>query len=471
MLTIDIDAEGFATLTIDMPGRSMNVIDWNFNSAFDEVMSGLLADTAVKGIVIVSGKPSFVAGADLAIMKDFLAPSMTPASASRKIGEIGQVLRKFEQGGKPVVAAASGTALGGGLELMLAAHYRIAADNPRARFGLPEVTLGLLPGAGGTQRLPRLIGVAKALPILLNGRPLTVVAAKDVGIIDEIVPPENLVAAAKAAIREGRVSASAPWDIKGYRLPGDQPSSTATLDLFSMTNARMLAETQGNYPAPKAILSCVFEGMRLPIDKGLKIERDYFGTLVTDQVAHRMIRTLFFAHQTAAKSGWTPGDPADANVKAGREAYVAEGLHLVRDGAQPDTVENVARSVGMEKGPIEIAREQNRDLPEKTSDATVSIDDIRTRLLTIQALTAARCLEADGERGAGHVDLNAVLGWGFPAWLGGPLSFIDAMGAETFVEQANRLASRYGGRFQPPSSVIAQVGKSAGFYETTRSGA
>ncbi|MCA0340825.1 MAG: enoyl-CoA hydratase/isomerase family protein [Proteobacteria bacterium] len=464
MLTTDIDAEGFATLTIDIPGRSMNVIDWAFNAAFGQAIAALLANDAVKGIIVASGKSSFVAGADLAIMEDFTAPGMTPAAASRRIGEIGAVMRTMETGGKPVVAAASGTALGGGLELMLAAHYRIAADNPKARFGLPEVTLGLLPGAGGTQRLPRLVGVAKALPLLVEGRALTVQDAAALGIIDEIVASDALLDAAKAALREGRVSGTARWDRKGFALPGDQPGSAAMMDLFSMTNAKALASTCGNYPAPKAILSCVFEGARLPVDKGLKVERDYFGTLVTGDVAHRMIRTLFFARQKAAKAGRVPGDGARETVRRIADAYVDEGLALVGDGVDARVVDSVARAAGMAKGPLQLAAESGLRMPAATTPQAVSTDDIRERLLIAQALDAARQFH-DDEADADLLDLDAILGCGFPAWLGGPLGYVDAMGPAQFCARSAELAGRFGDRFLPPPGLAELAAAGRRFHQ------
>ncbi|QRG07787.1 enoyl-CoA hydratase/isomerase family protein [Xanthobacter dioxanivorans] len=307
MLTIDIDQDGIALVTIDMPGRSMNVIDWPMLDALDAAARRLVADAAVTGIVFTSGKGAFIAGADLAIMEDLSGPGLTAGETAQRAGRMGDVFRRIETCGKPVVAAAPGTALGGGFELMLACHHRIAADTPKAVFGLPEVKLGLLPGAGGTQRLPRLIGIAEALPLLLEGRALTVAEAQAAGLLDAVVPPEALLDTAKAALREQRVSPEPAWDQKGFGWPGAAPASPAVQELFALVNARTLAATRGLYPAPQAILSCVFEGARLPMDKALKVERDYFATLVRGKCPGRSSAPSSSPGRPATRPGGGPG--------------------------------------------------------------------------------------------------------------------------------------------------------------------
>ncbi|MEM9578613.1 MAG: enoyl-CoA hydratase-related protein [Pseudomonadota bacterium] len=420
MLTTEIDAHGFAIVTLDMADRSMNVLDWNAGKALDQTFENLLGDDTVKAIIITSAKPTFIAGADLAIMADFQAPDETPGSAAQRIAPLGDMMRRLETGGKPVVAAAPGTALGGGLELMLACHYRIAADDPKAAFGLPEVKLGLLPGAGGTQRLPRMIGIAEALPLLLSGKSLSATEALRAGILDEVVPEHALLDAARAALKDGRVSPVVPWDQKGFAPPGPAPQSLEVGNLFAMKNASVLAKTQGNYPAPKAILSCVYEGTRLPMDKALKVEREYFATLVMAEVPHAMIRTLFFGRLAAEKAGRTPGDPASAFVKAGRAAYIAEGLAMLREGTPEVLIENAALSFGMARGPIALAREAGHDLAAGPSDnAPPDVADVQDRLISAQVRAAT---EARGDVDPAIADLDAIIGWGFPAWTGGPLA-------------------------------------------------
>ncbi len=308
-------AGGIARLTIDMPGRTMNVLTQEFVAAMSACFDAVLKDPELKGIIIASGKPAFMAGADLGQMAGFVKPGVTPQMVVQQAGIYSALFRRIETCGKPVVVVANGTALGGGLELMLCGHYRIATDDPKAQFGLPEVKLGLLPGAGGTQRVPRLIGIAAAIPMITQGNPMNAQAAMKLGLINEVVPTSELIAAAERAIVEGRVKSVAPWDVKGYKLPGGDAHSAVAADAFGAANASIHAATSGNYPAPLAILRCIYEGARLPINKGLRIELKHFATLMQDSVAQNMIRTLFFAKQSADKLARRPEGVPKSSVK------------------------------------------------------------------------------------------------------------------------------------------------------------
>ncbi|MEP9352335.1 enoyl-CoA hydratase-related protein [Xanthobacter sp. KR7-65] len=306
MLRTEIDGDGIATLILDQPERPVNTIGWALLEVLEAEVERLVADGAVSGIVVTSAKSSFLAGADLSIMTGLAAPQVTLIEAARRIGRIGGLFRRLETCGKPVVAAAPGTALGGGLEWMLACHHRIAADSPKALFGLPEVTLGILPGAGGTQRVLRRLGIAKAIPLLLEGRTMPAAEALEAGLLDAVVPPGDLIPAAKAALRNGRVNPVAPWDAKGFRLPGLAPTSSAAGDLFALWNARVLARTRGEEPAQQAILSCVFEGSRLAMDTAQKVERDYCARLIQSAQAQEKI-AAFFTRGTAKASAAAVG--------------------------------------------------------------------------------------------------------------------------------------------------------------------
>lgn len=315
---------GIATLTIDMPGRSMNVISPALVAEMDETFAALLADPKVIGIIVTSSKPAFVAGADLVWIEGLTRPGTSREKIVEELGGQGRMQRRFETGGKPVVAAAPGTALGGGLELMLACHYRIAADVAGAQFGLPEVGLGVLPGAGGTQRLPRLVGIAASLPLLIKGGALSAREALELKLLDELVAPDDLLAAAERAILEGRVNARAPWDEKGYQVPGGDAFSPANRQAMIEANANVHATKRGLYPAPLAILRCIFEGTKLPIDKALNLELKHFLTLVPGQVSRNHILINFFAKQNAAKLVRRPaGEPPS---KVGRLGIIGVGL-------------------------------------------------------------------------------------------------------------------------------------------------
>lgn len=295
-----------AILTINMADRAVNVLTDASMAALDAAVEAALADQDVTGIVITSGKPAFVAGADLNVMEAFSARNAPVQKVLDWVSGLNSIFRRIETGGKPVVGAAPGTALGGGLELLLACHYRIAAADPKARFGLPEVGLGLLPGLGGTQRLPRLIGILPALPLLLDGRPVDAQTALKAGLLDEVVAADALVDAAVAALADGRVPMQQPWDIKGFRLPGGGAMSPKVAETFVATNARINAARKEGIDAPLAILRAVFEGAGLPFDKGLGIENRHLVRLVQGNSAQNMIRTGFFARQAADKLSRRP---------------------------------------------------------------------------------------------------------------------------------------------------------------------
>ncbi len=328
MINYTIDTDGIATISWDMPGRTMNVLNEASLTAYTGILEKALTDDKVKGIILTSGKDTFIAGADLEMLLN--ADTSDAAKLTEQFSQLQKLFRRQETGGKPVVAAINGTALGGGFEICLACHYRIAAANPRTRLGQPEVKLGLLPGGGGTQRIPRLIGVMNAAPILLEGKDLTVDVAKGLGLIHEVVPPADLLARAKAWLTaapteqvapeyagkgakpiDGR--AVQPWDRKGFRTPGFPGGavwSPPGVQTFIGGNAMIAGKTNGVYPAPKAIMSCVYEGLQLPFDSGLKVETRYFVSLLRDPVAKSMIRTLFFGLQEANKLARRPKDVA-----------------------------------------------------------------------------------------------------------------------------------------------------------------
>ena len=217
-MTIDYTtgADGIATLTWNMADAPMNVLNERSMAAFGEAVRKAVADPLVKGVIITSARPEFIAGADLNMM---LAIEDAPGMM-RFVSELHALMRGIETGGKPFVAAINGTALGGGYEVALACHRRIAADNPKALIGLPEVGIGLLPGGGGTQRLPRMIGVRNALPFLLEGKKVTPAKALAAGLVDEVVPAGELLARAREwLLKDGAANAVQPWDRRASSCP------------------------------------------------------------------------------------------------------------------------------------------------------------------------------------------------------------------------------------------------------------
>lgn len=706
MIRIDRN-DGIVTWTIDMPGRSQNV----WNQASLDALQAAIGDLgeADRGVIITSGKAAFVAGADLDALQAMVDGDQTAEELTAGAGALGDLLRAVETCGKPVVCALNGTALGGGFELALACHHRIAADDRRIKFGLPEATLGLLPGAGGTQRLPRMIGVQKSMPLLLEGKHLTPEKALKTGIIDAVVPGDELLAAAAAWIDANPEAHTNPWDTKGFTVPGGGMEDGKTLQTFMVASAMFNAKTHGNYPAGRAILSCLFEGLRTTLDAGLLVEKRYFVSLLLDPTAGAMIRTLFLSLQEANKLARRPegvdklsltkvgvigaglmgagvafsaskagmdvvvldrsdeqaqnaiayattrldkaisrkrsteekkaaqlarihptSDYADlagcqlvveavfedrgvkAKVTQAAEAvlgpdaivasntstlpitglaeassrkgnfiglhffspvermplvevikgeqtsdqclawaldfvqalgktpivvndargfytsrvfgtYITEGMAMLAEGIAPALIENAGKMSGMPMPPLGLADEVGlalmhqvgvqtaKDLGElapdnpsqpiltrmvqehdragkrssagfydygeggkalwpglkelfPTSEAQPTAEEIVERFLFTQALEAARCMDQGVLLAAEDADVGAILGWGFAPYTGGPLSFIDRIGAADFVSRADELAERYGDRFTPPQLLRTMAADGASFY-------
>ncbi|MDT4795545.1 Fatty acid oxidation complex subunit alpha [compost metagenome] len=296
-----VDGDGLCTLTIDQPDSSTNVMDQNFLDSFRAAMERAWADEQVRGIIITSAKSSFIAGADLKTLEKTLTTVQDPESLYARCWAFSSFLRKLETAGKPVVAALNGAALGGGFEIALACHHRVAADVRGMAVGLPEVGVGLLPGAGGTQRYLRMLGVAKSLPLLLQGSQLKAARALELGLLDAVVAPEQLLEHARRWLLDSP-DAVKPWDRKGFRVPGGNHVQQPDLaQLFLGTAASLQATTFHNMPAPLAITSCLYEGMQLPMDKALQVECKYFVKLNLDPVAGNMVRTLFINKTKADK--------------------------------------------------------------------------------------------------------------------------------------------------------------------------
>ncbi|TSA00546.1 MAG: 3-hydroxyacyl-CoA dehydrogenase [Rhodocyclaceae bacterium] len=317
MLNYSIDADGIATVEFDYPNKSQNILNAVSMGAYAEAMQKALADPAVKGIVVASAKKDFIAGGDLAE----LGAATDAAAFHAAISDWHKFMRAVELGGKPVAAALDGSTLGGGMELALGCHYRVAADNPKARFGFPEVTLGLLPGAGGTQRVPRLVGMMAAAPLLMEGKRIKVAEAQKMGLIHAVVAVGEERAAARKWVAEAIAAGTKPlqpWDTKGFKIPGGGPNTPNGMQMLMAANAMLREKTYDNYPAPRHILSCVYEGLSTNLDTGLAIEARYFTNLVMSPVSKNMIRSLFFALQEANKLASRPaGVPQQKYTKIG----------------------------------------------------------------------------------------------------------------------------------------------------------
>jgi 3-hydroxyacyl-CoA dehydrogenase/enoyl-CoA hydratase/3-hydroxybutyryl-CoA epimerase len=321
--TVETDADGIALVTWDMPDRSMNVFTLKVMDELEKIIDRVVADAGIKGAVITSGKDSFSGGADITMLQAMLVrfqaeKAKDPERAMKLlfdgVGRMGGLWRKLETSGKPWVSAINGTCMGGAFELSLACHGRVAADSEKVKMGLPEVKVGLFPGAGGSQRVPRLTDQQQALQMMTSGQQLSPQKAKAMGLIHEIAAPDKLIDAAKAMIKNG-LKPVAPWDEKGFKLPGGPIYSAAGANLWPPAIAILRRETYGNYPAAAAILKCVYEGLLVPFDTALKIEQRYFTEILQSKEAAAMIRSLFVSLQELNKGARRPADVPETKFK------------------------------------------------------------------------------------------------------------------------------------------------------------
>jgi 3-hydroxyacyl-CoA dehydrogenase / enoyl-CoA hydratase / 3-hydroxybutyryl-CoA epimerase len=717
----EADQDGIALITWDMPGRSMNVLNNDVLSELEALLDKTTADAAIKGVVVTTGKDTLSGGADLTVLQKLssqfeqVRKSQGEEAAGRMFFEESRkasvLYRKIETCGKPWACAIRGTAVGGGFELALACHYRVASDDPRTRVGLPEIKVGLFPGAGGTTRIARILPPADALQYLLKGDLLRTDRAQKMKLIDAVVPTADLVKTAKDWIKAGG-SPKKPWDQDKFRLPGGPVYSKEGMMTFPVANAIYRRETYDNYPAARAILQVVYEGLLVPFDHALRIEQRWFAKIVRSPQAAAMTRSLFVSLQELNKGARRPAqvpasrikrvgiigagfmgasigyvtaqagidvvlidedqDKADRGkavsekliseqVKRGRASdaerdallaritatpdyaalkncdlvieavferrdvkaqtikraqdiigsnvifgsntstlpittlanefkdparfigihffspvekmmlveiilgkhtgdaalaaamdyvraikktpivvndsrgfytsrvvgtYIREGHLMLSEGVPPAMIENVARAAGMPVGPLALNDEVAVDLAWKILQATeadlgpqgvdprqkalleqmvdklgrngrknkkgfydypeqgpkrlwpglaqlqpnrlapddVDIDELKARLLGIQALETARCFEEQVLTDVREADVGSILGFGFAPFSGGTLSYIDMIGVATFVEQCRKLEAKYGERFKPAQLLVDMAAKGESFY-------
>jgi 3-hydroxyacyl-CoA dehydrogenase/enoyl-CoA hydratase/3-hydroxybutyryl-CoA epimerase len=313
MIDYSKDSDNIATLTINVENSPMNVINAAFVPELIQSLESVFADADARGLIFTSARKEFIVGADLGLVLMLKDKDDSLAMTAKLHG----IFRRMEKWGKPIVAAMNGTALGGGFELCLACNYRIALNNPGTLVGLPEAKLGLLPGWGGTQRLPRMVGFEKALPLILQGTTLKVPEALAQGLVDEVVSSrEELISRSREWIL-ANPTVTKPWDEKSFKLPGGEVQAPRGYQFFPVTVAMLKEKTQGNFPAPFAILRAVYEGLQVPFDKGLEIEQKYFAELAVGAVAKGMIRTLFFAMNDCKKGLARPQLPKRDITKVG----------------------------------------------------------------------------------------------------------------------------------------------------------
>lgn len=312
----DKDADGIVTLTMDDPSGSANVMNEAYLESMGKAVDRLVAGKdSITGVVITSGKKTFFAGGDVKSMVQ--AEPEDAGNVFDTVETVKKQLRALETLGKPVVAAINGAALGGGLEIALACHHRIAADVKGSQIGLPEVTLGLLPG-GGVTRTVRMLGIQNAfVNVLVQGNRFKPTKAKDVGLVDELVSGvEELVPAAKEWIKANPDAHEQPWDKKGYKIPGGTPSTPALAAILPSFPSNLRKQLKGApMPAPRAILAAAVEGAQVDFDTATRIESRYFASLVTGQVAKNMIQAFFFDLQAINSGASRPDGIAKTPIR------------------------------------------------------------------------------------------------------------------------------------------------------------
>lgn len=434
--TLEIDADKIALVTWDMPDRSMNVFTPNSFGELSDIVETVAGDDDIKGCIITSGKDTFSAGADISMLAGFLTTyeenlkKGDEVAAVQELHDTGNILsrlaRRIETCGTPFVAALNGTTLGGAFELALGCHYRIAIRDKSIRMGLPESRIGLLPGGGGTQRVARLMGAQDALQMMLQGRTVDPVRAKGSRLIHALAETrEEMIADAKKWINDGG-KAKAPWDEDGFRIPGGLVYSKAGVMTWSAGNAIYRRETYDNYPAARAIMSCVHEGLQVPMDVGLRIEARYFTSLMRGDVARNMIKTLFLSMQELNKGARRPkGVPEYKIKKLGilGAGMMGAGVAYVSAGAGIDVVlldqsaEAAERGKAYSEALLDKAISRGRSTAEKKQElldritTTDDYDALKGCDLIIEAVFENRDIKAEVTKKAeAQISENAVFG-------------------------------------------------------------
>jgi 3-hydroxyacyl-CoA dehydrogenase/enoyl-CoA hydratase/3-hydroxybutyryl-CoA epimerase len=396
--------DGILVATMDLPGRPMNVVGEPLMAGIEAAVERL-ADAAVKGMILTSGKADFCAGGDIDRMSEWSKPE-EPFAGSQAMKA---VLRKMELAGKPVVAAINGHALGGGLELALACHARIVIDDPKLKLGQPEVKLGLLPGGGGTVRLPRLVGIQAALEIMGQGEDVSPSKAQALGLVTDVAKSrDELMSKARAWIA-ANPKARQPWDSPRFKFPGGDSRSPAVAQMFAIAPSVASAKTWGNYPAVQHIMSSVFEGALVDFDNASTIESRYFAACATSQVAKNMIGALWYQLNAIKKGASRPQGAPPSKVKrlgilgagmmGGGIAYVSAkaGIDVV---LLDTTIELAEKGRAYSQGLLDKAVDRGRSSPDKRDALLAMIkpstayEDLAGCDLVIEAVFEDRTVKA-----------------------------------------------------------------------------
>ena len=404
-VTLAIDADGIGLVTFGQPGRAMNVLNPDLVLPFTAIVERLEKEDAIKGLVLTSGKSTFIVGADI----DQLTAISTVEEAFNLCEEMKALLRRIEKCGKPVVAALNGTALGGGLEVALACHARFALDDAALKLGLPEVKLGLLPGGGGTQRLPRMIGIQKSFELITQGTELRAAEAKALGLVNDLAANREELLQKSHAWCLANPRAVQPWDKPGFRIPGGDSKHPGVVQLLAIAPSMANAKAHGNYPAIGHIMSCLFEGCLLDFDAASQVESRYFAACVVSQESKNMIGTLWHQLNAIKKGQSRPAGVAPGKVgKVGilGAGMMGAGIAYVsaKAGIQVillDTaIENAEKGKAYSQDLLDKAISRGKSTPEKRDallariTPTMRYEDLQGCDLVIEAVFEDRDIKA-----------------------------------------------------------------------------
>ena len=409
MITYEIDADGIGIATFDQPGRSTNVLDAELIAQLSVIVDRLERDSAFRGLILTSAKPAWIVGADI----DRLIAITTAEEAFRQCEALKALLRRMEKCGKPVVAALNGTALGGGLEVALACHARFALDTPQLQLGLPEVKLGLLPGGGGTQRMPRMFGIQKSFELLTQGTALRAGDAKTLGLVDGLAADREKLLATSREWCLANPRPVQPWDRKGFRIPGGDSKHPSVVQLLAIAPSMANAKSHRNYPAITHIMSCLFEGCLLDIDTALQVESRYLAACLMSQESRNMVGTLWLQLNSIKK-----GQSRPAQVPAGKISRVGvlgagmmgAGIAYASAKAGIDVVlldtsiENAQRGKAYSQGILDKAVSRGKSTPARRDallariSTTTEYVDLRGCDLVIEAVFEDRGTKAEVTR-------------------------------------------------------------------------
>lgn len=417
-ITLNVGDDGIAIATMDLPGRPMNVVNDELMVPLAALAERLATDAAIKGLVLTSGKADFCAGGDI----DKLSRLESAQQAFDLTMQMKAVLRRLETAGKPVVAAINGHALGGGLEIALACHARVVLDDPKLKLGQPEVKLGLLPGGGGTVRLPRLIGIQPALQLMAEGTEVSPQKALSMGLVTELAANRDELIAKARAWCVANPKAKAPWDQPKFRFPGGDSRSPAVAQVFAIGPSIASAKSWGNYPAIQHIMSSVFEGGLLGVEAASAVESRYFAACAMSPESRNLIGTLWYQLSAIKKGASRPaGVPASRVQKLGilGAGMMGAGIAYVSAKAGIDVVlldtsqEAAERGKAYSQGLLDKAVKKGRSTPEKRDallakiTPTSSYEQLSGCNLVIEAVFEDRAIKAEVTKKA-----ESVLGAG-----------------------------------------------------------